>query len=95
MKAKIKKALINIPDEIEYFFRRIYGKPSPLKQFIIILVLGGTLSIMHIYSLAGSVYNIGKRDARREYMMETEHIKPLELQQANDSINLLKQQMYE
>ena len=92
MKSRIKKRLIAIWDEIEYGLRRLCGKPSPMKQFIIILILGGSLSVSYIYSLVSSIYNIGKRDVE---LMHIEHIKQLELQHKNDSINILKQQMYE
>ena len=89
MKKKVKEFLINVWDEIEYGLRLLCGKPTPMKRFIIVLVIGGSLSIAFIHSIVSSIYNIGKRDAERIY------IEQLELKDENDSINLLKQNMYD
>ena len=94
MQIKIKKLLSDCVDWIEYGLRRLYGKPSLMKQFIIVLILGSSLSIFSIYTLVRSIYNIGRNDARTEFM-EIKHIGNLELPNSNDSINFLKQKKYD
>lgn len=94
IKTKIRKLLSDFMDWIEYGLRRLYGKPTMMKQFIIVLILGSSLSIFSIYTLVRSIYNIGKNDAKEEFM-ELQHIKSLELQKRNDSINILNQKKYE
>jgi len=94
IKTKIRKLLSDSMDWIEYGLRRLYGKPTMMKQFIIVLILGSSLSIFSIYTLVRSIYNIGKNDAKEEFM-ELQHIKSLELQKRNDSINILNQKEYE
>jgi len=94
IKTKIRKLLSDFMDWIEYGLRRLYGKPTMMKQFIIVLILGSSLSIFSIYTLVRSIYNIGKNDAKEEFM-ELQHIKSLELQKRNDSINILNQKEYE
>jgi len=85
MQIKIKKLLSDCVDWIEYGLRRLYGKPSLMKQFIIVLILGSSLGIFSAYTMIRSIYNIGKNDAKKEFM-ELQHINPLELQKRNDSI---------
>lgn len=95
MREKIKYFLVSAWDEITYGIRCFCGRPSPMKRFIVILIIGIALSVGYFYSIVSSIYNIGKRDAQKE-LMEIEHIKPLELPyKSNDSINLLKQKKYE
>jgi len=81
-------------DWMEYGLRRLYGKPTMMKQFIIVLILGSFISVVSIWSLVSSIYNIGKRDGQRD-RMEISHIRNVELPNSNDSINLLKQKKYE
>ena len=90
----MKKQVTKIRDWIEDGLRRICGGLSPDARIITILsfcIIFGSLSI---YMTVSSIYHIGKRDAEQKYM-EIEHIKQLELQHSNDSINLLKQKVYE
>ena len=84
---KIKKS------EIEYRLRRICGKPSPLKRLVAVSVAAVIFAAVNVYFLAGSIYSIGRDDAQRE-LMKIEHIEVLKIPQ-NDSINLLKQKLYE
>ena len=51
-----------------------------------VLIIGGTLAIANIYLTVRSIYNIGKRDAQREFM---------KLQQKQDSMYILKQEEYD
>jgi len=88
---KIKEKVI-LGEHIEFFFRRLCGKPSPEKRLITVVIIVLLLAGINIYI---SVYYIGsiiKNDARKEYM-EMEHIKPLEI--SNDSINKFKSKVYE
>ena len=94
IKTKIKERLSDCMDWMEYGLRRIYGKPTMMKQFIIVLILGSFISVVSIYSLVSSIYNMGKRDAQTN-MMEIKHAGNLELPNPSDSINLLKQKKYE
>jgi hypothetical protein len=93
MKKKIREFLINAGYAIEHRLKLLCGKPSPMKRFIIVMVISGTLCIAFFYTLVSSIYNIGKHDT--EQMMHIEHIKRLEMKNSNDSINLLKHKMYE
>jgi hypothetical protein len=63
---------------------------SPLQRLITILVFCVLLGMMSIYMTVSSIYNIGKRDAQKEFL-EVEHLQELNLSSTNDSINLLKQ----
>jgi hypothetical protein len=94
MKTNIKNHLTEIWDELTYGLRWLCLRPSPAKRLAAILILIFVLSGLNIWFVASSVYNIGKRDARRE-LLQIEHIRQPELQQKNDSINQLKKQLYE
>jgi hypothetical protein len=94
MRTSIKNQLTDIWDEFCYGLRWLCGKPSPLKRLITVLILAVGLGGANIYLVVSSIYNIGKRDAQKEYM-EIEHIKQVELKHSNDSINQLKKQLYE
>jgi hypothetical protein len=85
----IQDFLSGVVDWLEWQLRRLYGKPTMMKQFIVVLVLGSFLSVFSIYSLVHSIYSIGKRDARKEFI-ELQHIERLKLQSENDSIKQLK-----
>ena len=85
MKEKLKDFLANVWDEITYNVKDLCGQPSPMKRLIIVLVIGGALSIASIYTLVSSIYSVGKQDAEKEFL-ELQHIKSLELQKRNDSI---------
>lgn len=94
MKKKIVDFLSNVWEEITYNLKCFCGGLTPVKRLIIVLVIGGILSIAYIYTLVSSICNIGKQDAGKEYM-ELQHIEILKLQQKQDSINILNQQEYE
>ena len=79
--------------KIERRLRQICGKPSPTKRLILVLVVCVKLAAINIYFLFSSVYSIGKNDAQKE-LLQIEHIEGLQIQQ-NDSINRLKQRLYE
>jgi len=94
MKKKIRDFWVSIWDKIEYRLRLLCGKPTPIKSFIVILILGIVLSVGYFYAIVSSIYDMGKHDAQKEFI-EIKHIETLELPKSNDSINLLKQKMYE
>ena len=94
MRERIKYFLIGAWDEITYGMRCALGRATPMKRFIVILIIGIALSVGYFYSIISSIYNIGKRDAEREFM-ELQHIETLKLQKGNDSINILNQTEYE
>ena len=75
---KIRELGSDAMDWMEYGMRRLYGKPSMMKQFVIVLILGSVLSVFSIYSIVSSIYNMGKSDAQKEFM-EIKHTGHLEL----------------
>jgi len=83
--AKIRERLSDLVDWMDYGLHRLYGKPSMMKQFVIVLILGSILSVFSIYSIVSSIYNMGKSDAQKEFM-EIKHAGHLELHQLTDSI---------
>ncbi|MCP3894466.1 hypothetical protein SDC9_35574 [bioreactor metagenome] len=90
----IKKQVNRFRDWIEDGLRRVCGGMSPERRLITILAFCVIFGSLSIYMTVSSIYNIGKRDAEQKYL-EIEHMKRLELQYSNDSINHLKQQKYE
>jgi hypothetical protein len=85
MKKKIREIFNNIWDELTCRLRMICGKPSPVKRFIMVLVIGCTFSIVYTCTLVNSIYSIGKKDEQKEFL-ELEHIKQLELKRFSDSV---------
>ena len=85
------KKKITVLDWIDKKLRRVCCGLSPDTRVITVvsfcIIFGG----LSIYMTISSIYNIGKRDARMEYI-EMERFKQLEkqrsLQHSNDSINL-------
>jgi hypothetical protein len=79
--------------EIEYGLKCLCGRPSPMKRFIAVLTVGGVLAVANIYFIANSIYNMGKRDAERQFLelkiggSQLQHIEPVELPLSKDSIH--------
>ena len=86
---KIKETLEDVWGELTYGVRWLCLRPSPGMRLSIIIVLFVALSVANIWFVASSIYNIGKRDARKEFL-EMEHAGKLELQNKNDSIKTVK-----
>ena len=82
---KIKERLSGLVDWMDDCLHRLCGKPSMMKQFVIVLILGSILSVFSIYSIVSSIYNMGRSDAQKEFM-EIKHAGHLELHQSTDSI---------
>ena len=78
-KKKIIGQLENAWDWIDESLRRLCGKPTPLKRLIAVLIIGGALSIGYVYMLASSIYNMGKRDAERDFL-ELQHIEQVKME---------------
>ena len=90
LKKKIKDFLSNAWDEIEYGLRLLCGKPTPMKRFITVLIIGGALAVANIYFVVSSIYNMGVSDAKKQFL-EVQHIETLKMQQSkNDSIKSIK-----
>ena len=73
--------------------RRMCGRITPGKRLAVILVMFFFFGGLSIYITVSSIYNIGKRDGRRQ---KIEHIRQLPLQ-GNDttkSINPLNRPQY-
>jgi hypothetical protein len=79
--------------EITYGIRCLCGKPSPMKRFMIVVVAGALMGIASFWILVSSVYNIGHSKGQKEIVPELNMRRQLNVK--NDSINLLKQQLYE
>jgi len=92
MKRKFNEFIESVLDRMEYSLKRLCGKPSPMKRFIVVLTLGGVFAIANIYLVVSSIYSMGKNSAKREMMemMEITHIQPLELKQREDSVPVNK-----
>ncbi|MDR0541176.1 MAG: TraL conjugative transposon family protein [Dysgonamonadaceae bacterium] len=76
--------------EIEYGLRMMCGKPTPVKRFITVLIVGEILTAVNIYFVASSIYNMGVHDAKKQFL-EVRHIETLKLPKTeNDSIKSIK-----
>jgi hypothetical protein len=93
MKNKIIEFFRDATDEIIYGIRCLCGKPSPMKRFIIVLIAGSALGFASVFMLVSSIYNLGHSNGRKEIIPEINLMRQLNLK--NDSINLLKQNLYE
>jgi hypothetical protein len=92
MKKLLKKVVEFASDawsETEYGLRCLCGRPSPMKRFIAVVVAGGMLTVVNLYFVASSIYNMGKRDAEKKFP-ELQHIEPVELPLSKDSIHSIK-----
>ncbi|MDR2690941.1 MAG: TraL conjugative transposon family protein [Dysgonamonadaceae bacterium] len=95
LRSKVVEFVSGAWGEIEYGLKCLCGRPSPMKRFIAVLTVGGVLAVANIYFVANSIYNMGKRDAEKEFL-KMEHIKRLDWQPANsDSINNQLNKKYE
>jgi hypothetical protein len=95
LRKKVVEFMSDAWGEIEYGLKCLCGRPSPVKRFIAVLTVGGVLAVANIYFVANSIYNMGKRDAEKEFL-KMEHIKRLDWQPVNsDSINNQLNKKYE
>ncbi|MDR0873131.1 MAG: TraL conjugative transposon family protein [Prevotellaceae bacterium] len=92
LRTKIRDFLTNAWYEIKYRLRLLCGRPTPMKRFVTVLVIGGALAVANIYFVVSSIYNMGVSDAKKQFL-EVRHIETLKLQK--DNINILNQTEYE
>ena len=93
MKTKIMEFLKDAGSEITYGIRCLCGKPSPMKRFITVVVAGCIMAAVFFCILVSSIYNIGKSNGQKETVPELNMMRQLNMK--NDSINHLKQKIYE
>jgi len=93
-KSKIKIFLINAWEEFKYNLGYCLGQLTPIRRFMLVLIFGGALGTAYICILYKAVYNIGKRDAERQFL-EIRHIESPDFQLKQNSINFLNQEEYE
>jgi hypothetical protein len=89
MKEKLMKQLRYLWDELTYGVRWLCLCPSPGKRLVTALVLVVVFGGANIYLVVSSIYNMGKNDAEKEFI-ELQHIKAIELQTHNDSMDSIK-----
>lgn len=84
-----------LSDTCDQWLRRICGRLTPGKRLAVILAMLFSFSFLSIYMTVSSIYNMGRRDAEKEFM-KIEHIRDLDFRhERGDSINdLLKQYDY-
>ena len=66
--------------------RSFCGEITPDKRLTIILVILLIGTIANLYFTFSSVYNLGQKDAKKEFI-EVEHIKQLELEKSKNYLN--------
>ena len=92
MRAKIRDYISRIEHVSAYFLYRIFGRLTPVKSFLFVLIAGGILGSVYVYFIVDTIYNKGKRDAKIEYF-KMQELENQTLKQ--DSINLLNFKEYE
>jgi hypothetical protein len=88
-KNKLNETVNEIRDGFSSSLRAVCGRPSPTKRLVIVLIIGGVLSVVSVSALVRAIYDIGKRDAQRQFM-EVQHIEQLKLKPSGDSILILR-----
>jgi hypothetical protein len=87
VRTKVVEYLSGAWSEIEYGLKRLCGRPSPAKRFIAVLTVGSVLAVINIYFVTTSIYNMGKSDAKKEFL-KVEYIRQPDGQPLNrDSMN--------
>jgi hypothetical protein len=94
IRVKIMALLHSLWERTDYGIRWACYGISPAGRLIITLIFFLLYGILAIYVTVSSIYLIGKKDAEKEFL-ELQHVQRLELQHKNDSINHLKQKIYE
>lgn len=75
-----------LSDKCNEWLRRACGRLTPGGRLAVILTMLLTFSILSVYMTVSSIYNMGRRDAERQFM-EIEHIRDLDLRrERRDSI---------
>lgn len=75
-----------LSDKCDEWLRRMCGRLTPDVRLVVILTMLLTFSGLSVYMTVSSIYNLGRRDAEKEFM-EIEHIRDLDLRrERRDSI---------
>lgn len=75
-----------LSDKCDEWLRRMCGRLAPGGRLAVILTMLLTFSCLSVYMTVSSIYNLGRRDAEKEFM-EIEHIRDLDLRhERGDSI---------
>ena len=92
MKEKIRDFRAGLEHKAAGVLYRLCGGLSPIKRFVIVLILGGVFLSAYVYVLVNSIYNLGKRNAEIEFLnLQNSESQKLE----QESINILKFENYE
>lgn len=75
MRRKIDRVLFKLDDKLRAFC----GRMSPEKRLLFIAIVLLILTVVNIYFMFSTIYNMGKRDAERE-LYKIENIKGLDLE---------------
>jgi hypothetical protein len=89
MKEKIITQIRHICGELTYGIRWLCLCPSPGKRLVTVLILIVVFGGLNIWFVVSSIYNTGKRDARKEFL-KIEHAGKMELQHKADSVGTIK-----
>jgi len=76
MKLKIKEFSTNALSETEHSLKRLCGRLSQKKRFIIVLLTCGLLAVASLYFVTSSIMNIGKNNTKKE-LIKLQHIERL------------------
>jgi hypothetical protein len=90
----IKEKITILGEHIEFFLRRLCGKPSPEKRLITVAAVILFLAGINLYISVHYINNIVKNGEKKEYM-QMEHIKQLEIQSGDSIDKQFKIEVYE
>ena len=79
--------------KFDYCLRRLCKRPSPTKRLITVLFVCVVLAAINIWFVFSSIYNMGKNSANND-MLKIQSIERLPINY-NDSINIIKNQVYD
>lgn len=75
-----------LSDKCDEWLRRTCGRITPGGRLAVILTMLLGFSFLSVYITVSSIYNLGRRDAEKQFM-EIEHIRDLDLRrERGDSI---------
>jgi len=75
-KSKTKIFLTNAWEEFKYNLGYCLGQLTPARRLLLVLFFGGTFAAAYVCILVSTIYNIGKREAEKEFL-EIRHIESL------------------
>lgn len=92
---KIQEKLVAIADRMEEGLRLLLGRITPDGRIIIILAMLFLFGGGSIYMTVSSIYNMGKKNGRRQVQIEHINRPETEHRQKADSINQINSVDYE